>query len=84
MKRTHQMTLAYFLFIFSAAIGIICVIFELSTLVRLITVGLVVISVIAILNLARCPHCHRYGIRVQPFQKQAPYCKKCGKRIEES
>lgn len=79
MKKTLKMTLAYFLFMFGAALGILCVIFELSTLVRLFVAVLVVISVITILNLARCPHCHKYGIRVQPFQKQDPLCKKCKK-----
>lgn len=81
MKKTLTMTFVYFLFMLSAVFGIICTIFELSILFRLLTVAMVVVSATAVLTLARCPYCGKYGIRIQPFLKQNPRCKKCGKEI---
>lgn len=80
MKRTKRMTLSYFFFILAAILGIICAVFNLSMLFRIITAILVVIPTIAILNLAKCPHCGKYGIPTKPFQKNSPTCKKCGKQ----
>lgn len=30
----------------------------------------------------RCPHCHRNGLRPNPFAKDAGHCKFCGKLVE--
>lgn len=80
MKRTLKVTLSYFFFILAAILGIICAVFNLSMLFRIITALLVVIPTIAILNLSKCPYCGKYGMPINPFQKSGPTCKKCGKQ----
>lgn len=79
MRRTCKMTLVFFLFVLTAILGIFCVIFSLSTFFCVSVVILDVVSVILVLKLAYCPHCGKLGIRIQPFSKHEPRCKKCGK-----
>lgn len=80
MSRTLKMTFAYFLFNLTAIFGITCVVFELSMFFCIIVVIMAIVSAIAVLKLARCPNCGKLGIRIQPFLKQEPCCKKCGKQ----
>lgn len=79
MERTHKMTLAFFLFVLTAILGILCVVFKLPTFFCLGVVILTIISVALVLKLAYCPHCRKFGIRIQPFLNHAPRCRKCGK-----
>ena len=80
MKKTSKMTFTYFLYMLTAVLGIGCVIFKLSMLFRISVTIMAIISILAVLNLSYCPNCGRFGIRIRPFLKQEPCCKKCGKR----
>lgn len=83
MKRTHKMTLAFFLFVLTAIFGILCVIFNLSNFFCISVVILAIISVVLVLKLAYCPYCKKLGIRIQPFLNHEPRCKKCGKDLTD-
>jgi hypothetical protein len=81
MKRTTKMTLAYFMFMLSCVLGIICVVLSLSLFVRVCVVILVCGSATSVLTLSRCPYCGKFGVPIKPFLKQNLCCKKCGKQV---
>lgn len=71
--------LAYFLFMAGAIFGIVCAVFSLPFYLRLADAILVVVAIVYVLRIARCPYCGKFGIRVTPFQREESYCKFCGK-----
>ncbi len=81
MNIRDKMTLTYFLYVVGAVLGIICVIFECSFSVRITVAVIMTTAVICVLKQSCCPVCNKYGIRIRPFSKEKPICKKCGKQL---
>lgn len=81
MNVRNKMTLSFLLFVCSSILGILCVVLELCLYIRIATAVIIALSVILVLKLSRCPYCNKYGIRIQPFAKENPSCKICGKQL---
>ncbi len=83
MKYTDKMTFIYFLFIITSCIGIICVIFELPTLICYLTIIIYMYAFVSIIKFSYCPYCDKYSRPVKAFLKEKPCCKICGRNFDD-
>ncbi len=67
----------YFFGIFTCLFGIVCAIFELPMIYRIIVALFVAVSVYLVLKYSKCPQCNEYGVNFNPFSKEFGFCKKC-------
>ena len=69
--------------VFVCLLGIICAIFELQLIFRIIVAVLAYIAVVLVLKYSKCPHCGKYGININPFSHKFGICKKCSQKETE-
>ena len=79
MIKKSRATFTYFLFMFGAIFGIICVVFALPPYLCIADGIICIIAAILVLQCSYCPFCGKYGVKIKPFQKEVPFCEKCGK-----
>ena len=67
----------FFFFIVSCLLGIVCAIFELEMIYRVIVAIMVCIAIYLTFKYTKCAKCNEYAVNVNPFSKKFGVCKKC-------
>ncbi len=67
----------FFFFIVSCLLGIVCAIFELAMIYRVVVAVMVCIAIYLALKYTKCSKCNEYAVNVNPFSKKFGVCKKC-------
>ena len=79
MTKRTRISVAYILLMFGCVCGIICAIFVPPLPFRIAVAAIVVPTAIIVLQASHCPFCGKYRVKIKPFSKENPACKKCGK-----
>jgi len=72
----------FFFFIVSCLLGIVCAIFELAMIVRVIVAVMVCIAIDLTFKYTKCSKCNEHAVNVNPFSKKYGICKKCSCKEE--
>jgi len=68
----------FFFFLVTGLFGIVCAVFELAMVYRIIVAIMVCIAINLTLKYTKCSKCNEYAVNVNPFSKRYCICKKCG------
>ena len=67
----------FFFFIISCLLGIVCAIFELAMIYRVMVAIMVCIAIYLTFKYTKCAKCNEYAVNANPFSKKYGICKKC-------
>lgn len=62
--------------------GVACAIWNLPRICRASAALLAIAAALLALKHARCAHCGRYGVNLNPFAKEFGVCKHCRRRAQ--